>query len=160
MNREEKIDAIIEVICTEYEIQKENLFDKNRTEKVVVPRHISMALIFTFIGMNQSNIAALFGRKNHTIINYSMNKVADFYTVDKTYAKRIDTIIYKINYALGTDYTFKNVEDKINHISAITDTSKPTYADITAKIKEIVEAQNPQLILILVQELKELHGSI
>jgi hypothetical protein len=160
MNREEKIDVIMDVICAEYEVTKQDLIEMKRQERFVVPRHISMALISTFTGMNQCNIAAMFGRKNHTIVNYSMNKVADFYKVDKGYAKRIDTIIYKINYALNSDFLFKNVEDKINHITAVTDTSKPTYADIRSKVKEIVEAQNPQLILILVQELKELHGSI
>lgn len=144
----------------DYGVERENLFDSSRLQRYVMPRHIAMALIFTFTEMNQLDVASMFKKNSHAVVNHSMNNVVNFYKVDKSYAKRIDTILYKINYALGGNRVFSHVEDKINHIDTITDASKTTYADITAKIKEIVEAQNPQLILILVQELKELHSNI
>jgi hypothetical protein len=159
MNSVETIDALCQIICNQYNITLEQMMMQSKKDECAMPRQVAMALCYTFTNLRQQDIAGIFRKKTHNMVNYSMNQVVNYYKVDKSYSKTLDTIIYKLNYQLGTGFTFNDVIAKLNK-QDVNMSNVKTHSDIVSKIKEIVEAQNQQLILILVQELKDLHSKI
>lgn len=83
INRDRKASAdaerIIDTICADWEISKDNLFGHVRKRKFVVPRHICQFLLFEKCKMNYPKIARMFER-DHTSIIHSRKLVNNFLT--------------------------------------------------------------------------------
>jgi len=158
---EDRINLIKQIVCEVYDITVEDMDAHTKVRRVSIPRQIAMAMSYAFTDLNQTKVGGFFQGRDHATINYSMNCLVDFYTVDKVYASKIDSIIYKLNHELGTAFTQEDIVNKLIHREEIILSKKrATYEQINRKIKEIIEAQNKDLILILVDELKELHASV
>jgi Bacterial dnaA protein helix-turn-helix len=156
---EERINLIKEIVCEVYDITIEQMDTKSTERNISIPRQIAMAMSYTFTNLTQTQVGRFFQGRNHATINYSMNCLIDFYTVDKIYAGKIDSILYKLNHELGTAFTQEDIVNKlVNRDKIIITKRRSTHEEINRKVREIIEANNPDLILMLVTELKELHA--
>lgn len=157
---EDRINLIKEIVCEVYDITVADMDAKTKVRRISIPRQIAMAMSYAFTDLNQTQVGEFFQRRDHATINYSMNCLVDFYTVDKMYASKIDSIIYKLNHELGTAFAQEDIANKLNHQEIMLAKKRSNVEQINRKIKEIIEAQNKDLILMLVNELKELHANL
>jgi chromosomal replication initiator protein len=83
INRDRKasVDAqrIIDTICADWGITRDNLFSQVRERRFVVPRHICQFLLFEKCKLNYSKIGRMFER-DHTSIIHSRKLVYNFLT--------------------------------------------------------------------------------
>ena len=83
INRDRKASAdaqrIIDTICADWGITRDNLFSQVRQRRFVVPRHICQFLLFEKCKLNYSKIGRMFER-DHTSIIHSRKLVSNFLT--------------------------------------------------------------------------------
>ena len=86
-------DKIMDKVSTFYNVTKDELIGKSRLKSLVVPRQIAMYLCSKLTDMNANMIGKTFGNKDRTTVLYSVEKIENDLTTDKTLKTNIDYII-------------------------------------------------------------------
>lgn len=86
-------DKIMDKVSTFYNVTKDELIGKSRVKTLVVPRQIAMYLCSKLTDMNANMIGKTFGNKDRTTVLYSVEKIENDLTTDKTLKTNIDYII-------------------------------------------------------------------
>jgi chromosomal replication initiator protein len=68
-------DKIIDEVCKYFSITTEEIKSRSRKKEIVEPRMIAIYLIDEKISMPLSNIALIFGQKDHTSAMHARNKI-------------------------------------------------------------------------------------
>lgn len=88
---------IIETVCEQYGIKKEDVLSKKRNAEIVLPRQIIMYLCREYTDTSLEEIGRILGKKDHTTVMSGNNKIKEMLKIDGDLNKNMDVIIKKIN---------------------------------------------------------------
>ena len=89
-------EKILDVVCEYYSQEKSNITSKSRRAEYIIPRHISMYLLFDICKLNKTTIGKMFQTKHTTIIsaikkiNDRMKKDPNFKRIVEGFKKRFE----------------------------------------------------------------------
>lgn len=84
---------VIKYVCSYYQVKTSQIKDKNRKERVVLPRQIIMFILRTVLKLNLEEIAFILKRKDHTTIIHGVDKITNLFLKNPAFKKEVDTII-------------------------------------------------------------------
>ena len=70
-------NLMLNIICKDFKVSKDDLFGESRKRELVIPRHIAQYLIRTKLRMSIKKIGTMFNR-DHTSIIHSTRLVTNF----------------------------------------------------------------------------------
>lgn len=70
-----KIDQVIQIVASNYNISVDDLKSKKRTNNIAIPRQIAMYICRTYLEENLTKIGIEFGGKNHTTVMHAVDKI-------------------------------------------------------------------------------------
>ena len=76
------LNTIQKAVASHFGIKLTELMSSDRSQRLVVPRHIAMYLSRELLGSATTEIAEAFGRKNHTTVMHAVEKVKDLIEKD------------------------------------------------------------------------------
>ncbi len=95
-NAEEQEDvtpeAIIRATCAHFNISEKDLLGKNKKQEIVRPRQICTYLMCDMLSIPLKNIGLKMGRKDHTTIIYTRDKIAELIRVNDAVLKDVNDI--------------------------------------------------------------------
>lgn len=68
---------IIEMICEQYSVTREQLKNQNRTKDLVFARHLCMYLLYNCVKLKLSQVGQVFNRDHTTVMN-AIQKIEDY----------------------------------------------------------------------------------
>ena len=89
-------EYIIDVVCDQYNIDKQDIFSKKRTSEIVIPRQVIMYMCIKKAGIASTRIEKIL-KKDHSTIFHGANKVESDMEYDKDLKLSVDTLIKKLN---------------------------------------------------------------
>lgn len=90
------MEKLINIICENYKVSKEDLFSKRKKTKIVNARHMYMYFLFKYYHKNLTETAKLTNRNHGTII-YAIKKIDNEIKIYKDKIKEIEIILNDIN---------------------------------------------------------------
>ena len=98
-NREVTPELILDIVAEHFNISIADLKSKKRNAEIANPRQVAMYLMRTMSTKELSlkAIGAIFGGKDHSTINYGIEKVESEMETDETLANTVNIIKKKIN---------------------------------------------------------------
>ena len=84
--------SIINAVCGFYQVTKADLIGKCKKKELVMPRQICCYLMCELLSLPLMSIGEELGKRNHTTILYSRNKVDELCQVNDRIAKDIDDL--------------------------------------------------------------------
>ena len=91
---------IIDTVCEQYGIKKEEIMSKKRNSEIVLPRQVIMYLCREHTDASLEEIGKLLGKKDHTTVMSGISKIKKQISVDDELNKNLDIIMKKINPSL------------------------------------------------------------
>jgi chromosomal replication initiator protein len=76
------ISAIQKAVASHFGIKISELMSQDRSQRLVIPRHIAMYLGRELLGSATTEIAEAFGKKNHTTVMHAVEKVKELIEKD------------------------------------------------------------------------------
>ncbi|MCF8001519.1 MAG: chromosomal replication initiator protein DnaA [Halanaerobiales bacterium] len=95
--REVNIDLIKDVVVDYYNLNKEDMTSKKRTQKIAFPRQIAMYLSRELTELSLPHIGEEFGGRDHTTVIHAYNKIEEKIEEDDEFSKVINKIKGRIN---------------------------------------------------------------
>lgn len=86
-------DKIMEKVSTFYNVTKNDLIGKGRSQSLVVPRQIAMYLCSKLTDMNSAMIGRTFGNKDRTTVVHNVQKIERNLQTDETLKTNVNYII-------------------------------------------------------------------
>ena len=90
-------ETIIESVCNYYSVPYSEIVGKKKTKEIVEPRMIAIYLINDMLDIPLISIAKLFGKKDHTTIIYSRDKITELLKSDP----KTKTMVNEIRKQIG-----------------------------------------------------------
>ncbi len=90
-------DKIMEKVAVYYNITKEEIMGKGRSQKIALPRQVAMYLCSTLTDMNYTMIGNAFGGKDRTTAMHNIKKIESDIKKDENLNKEIKYILKDIN---------------------------------------------------------------
>ena len=91
-----KIDQVMQLVASTYNITIEDLKSKRRMAKISVPRQVAMYICRTHLNETLPKIGIEFGGKDHSTVMHSVDKIASEIKKDKNLEIQIQKIIDQI----------------------------------------------------------------
>ena len=91
-----KIDQVMQLVASTYNITIEDLKSKRRMAKISVPRQVAMYICRTHLNETLPKIGIEFGGKDHTTVMHSVDKIENEIKKDKNLEIQIQKIIDQI----------------------------------------------------------------
>ncbi len=91
---------IMDTVCEQYGIKKDDITSKKRNSEIVLPRQIIMYLCREYTDASLDEIGKILGKKDHTTVMSGNNKIKEMLKTDEDLGKNIDIIVKKINPSL------------------------------------------------------------
>src|SRR6056297_3643230 len=95
--KEINIDLIKNIIVDYYNLKKEDMTSKKRTQKIAFPRQIAMYLSRELTDLSLPHIGEEFGGRDHTTVIHAYKKIEDKIEEDSKFSNVVDKIISRIN---------------------------------------------------------------
>jgi chromosomal replication initiator protein len=76
------LPAIQKAVASHFGIKLSELMSQDRSQRLVIPRHIAMYLSRELLGSATTEIAEAFGKRNHTTVMHAVEKVKDLIEKD------------------------------------------------------------------------------
>ena len=108
IQEEETLSIIRTVVCDVYQVTVDDIKGKMRGD-MATPRHICLALGFSFTKNSQSSVGAYFGGKNHATVNYATGTLVNLYDTDKKYKEAIEKIIKMVSLMTAISFSINDV---------------------------------------------------
>ncbi|MBQ1526283.1 MAG: chromosomal replication initiator protein DnaA [Lachnospiraceae bacterium] len=89
-------EYIIDVVCDQYNIDKQDIFSKKRNSEIVIPRQVIMYMCIKKAGIASTRIEKIL-KKDHSTIFHGANKIESDMEYDKDLKLSVDTLIKKLN---------------------------------------------------------------
>jgi chromosomal replication initiator protein len=87
------IKEVIKTIADFYNIQEEDMLNKNRRKEVVRPRQITMYILREVFNVSYPTIGEKMGGKDHTTIMYSCEKIKTAMKIDSSLSQEVSQLI-------------------------------------------------------------------
>ena len=91
---------IIDTVCEQYGIKKEEIVSRKRVKEIVLPRQIIMYLCREHTDASLEEIGKLLGKKDHTTVINGVDKIKRSMSTDDDLSRNLDIIIKKLNPSL------------------------------------------------------------
>ena len=91
---------IIDTVCEQYGIKKEEIMSKKRNSEIVLPRQVIMYLCREHTDASLEEIGKILGKKDHTTVMSGISKIKKQISIDDELNKNLDIIMKKINPSL------------------------------------------------------------
>lgn len=95
--REITPNLIIDVVSEHFNVSRDDITSKKRSQEYVLPRQIIMYLSRTMTSASLQTVAALLGKKDHTTIIHGVDKIGEMIKTDEDLRNKIDTIKKKLS---------------------------------------------------------------
>lgn len=96
-NLEYTQDKVINTVSEEFSVAKKDVLSKSRKAEFIIPRHLSMYLLFNVCHMNKTTIGRIFNTKHTTVIN-AIKKIDQRIEKDGAFARIVKSLIGKFQY--------------------------------------------------------------
>lgn len=83
---------IKDVVAEKYSVTAKQLESKSRIQSVATPRHLAMYLISDLLKLNQSEIGAIFGSRDHSTVTHAISKIEGIIKADKKFKEQVNKI--------------------------------------------------------------------
>lgn len=83
------MDRIIDYVCTQYEVKREDMMGKKRTKNIALPRQIAMYLCRTITDTSLPRIGEQFGGRDHTTVMHALDRIQNLCSKDKYFAQKL-----------------------------------------------------------------------
>ncbi len=84
-------------VCSYYQVRPSQIKDKDRRERIVLPRQIIMFILRNVLKINLEEIAFLLKRKDHTTIIHGVNKISTLIFKNPTFKEEVNRIISSLS---------------------------------------------------------------
>ena len=91
-----KMDQVIQITCEHYNLSKEQILSKKRSNDIAIPRQIAMYICRTHLNENLVKIGMAFGGKNHTTVMHAVEKIKKLVKKDENLNNEIEKMINEI----------------------------------------------------------------
>ena len=91
-----KMDQVLQIVCDHYNLTKEELLSKKRSNEVAIPRQIAMYICRIYLDENLTKIGIQFGGKNHTTVMHAVDKIKKEILKDDSLNNEIQKMIQEI----------------------------------------------------------------
>ena len=88
---------IIDTVCEQYGVRKEDVVSKKRNAEIVLPRQIIMYLCREHTDSSLEEIGKILGKKDHTTVMSGVDKIKSMKSYDDDLNKNLDIIVKKLN---------------------------------------------------------------
>ena len=95
--REITPNTIIDVVSEQFNVSRDDITSKKRSQEYVLPRQIIMYLSRTMTNASLQTVAALLGKKDHTTIIHGVDKIGEMIKTDEDLRNKIETIKKKLS---------------------------------------------------------------
>ncbi|GAG85616.1 unnamed protein product, partial [marine sediment metagenome] len=95
-NKKISIEQIQKTVADYYTIKLNSLLSKKRTKDVVLTRQVAIYLSRELTDLSLTSIGEVFGRRDHTTIIHSYNKIKDKIKKDKGFKNIINNLTLDI----------------------------------------------------------------
>lgn len=95
-------DIVLNIVCSEFNVNKLELLRKGRSEPIRSVRHIAIYLILEHCKMPLSRVGEIFSGRDHSTIIHSRNYVIDQMDIKKSYQVNIKRLSKLVIDALNT----------------------------------------------------------
>ncbi|MBR1787729.1 MAG: chromosomal replication initiator protein DnaA [Bacteroidaceae bacterium] len=86
------LEAIIEAVCTMWNVTQEDIFSKSRKAHIVQARQTAMCLAQKHTKLTVSKIGLHIGGRNHATVLHAIKQVKDRMAIDKNFAQQVSEI--------------------------------------------------------------------
>lgn len=90
------IDSLIELVSDYYAVQRSDVIGASRARECMVPRQVIMYLAKTKLRMSLSKIGDLIGKRNHTTVMHSVNKIESQLKNDRQLLRDMNAITKEV----------------------------------------------------------------
>lgn len=94
-----KSDDVFSVICSFYDLQKEDLIKKGRKKEIVHPRQVMMYLLRTELEMPFSTIGDLLGGRDHTTVLHAFEKIEKNKNIHSRLKEELSSLLERLYYS-------------------------------------------------------------
>lgn len=157
---QEILNYILKVVTKTYQVKTEDLFKKTKMNDFVEPRHIILALGYSFTSNSQTVVGEVFGGADHAMINYATKKVLELYETNIKYKETLNKIIGAVNFFSVNQFSIQNIynarDKKKSKVSTL-----PSLIDVfNYRMKELLTEVKTEEVLEHVKGLKAIYGVI
>lgn len=85
-------DLIIETVAKFYNLDKDTLLSNRKSKNIALARQISIYLIRKYLNLSMSEICSIFGKSNHSVVVFSINKIESTLKKDEDLREKVNTI--------------------------------------------------------------------
>jgi hypothetical protein len=154
------MNVISNAVMHYYDVVFEDLEGSSRESIYTDPRHIAMALCYTFTPNSQSMVGKYFGGKDHATVNHAVKKVATLSGVDKSYKDVVCKIIAYVNFELDKSFRLQDVIDKFKGLKTKLSFTDNLIEDFNRLTKSLMKAEDENEMLKIVSKMKEVNDLI
>ena len=90
------IDALIESVSNYYTISRSDVTGTSRVRECMIPRQVIMYIAKTKLRMSLSRIGDLLGKRNHTTVMHSVNRIEDQLKNDRQLLRDMNAITKEV----------------------------------------------------------------
>lgn len=136
------MDLILESVAEHYSLPKEMILSHSRHASYTEPRHIVLALGYSFTFNNQEMVGKYFGGKNHSTVIHAMKNIVNWYEVDGNFREVITIIISGLNYITDKTYSFQNIIDAYHKKKNVINKQDALFTRLNKSIQLIVNSRD------------------
>ena len=90
------IDALIESVSSYYTVSRSDVTGTSRARECMIPRQVIMYIAKTKLRMSLSKIGTLLGKRNHTTVMHSVNRIEDQLKNDRQLLRDMNAITKEV----------------------------------------------------------------
>lgn len=88
---------IVDIVADHFSLTPQEIYSKNRSNKIAYPRHIAMYLCRKHLGISLADIGKSFGDRDHTTVMHGVTKIEEALKEDLSLQNIIEVLMKKIN---------------------------------------------------------------
>ncbi|MGC8740603.1 MAG: chromosomal replication initiator protein DnaA [Candidatus Sumerlaeaceae bacterium] len=90
-------EQIIQVVCQNFGIGREDLLGQNRKKRLATPRHVAMFLVRKFTKLSYPEIGEVFGGRDHTSVLHAFRRISEQIEKDENMRSLIAYLSRQLN---------------------------------------------------------------
>jgi len=89
-------DQVMEVVARTFDINVDDLLNRDRSKKFALPRQVAMYLLRELGNISLPQIGEILGGRDHTTVMYACDKIADMVERDELFRRQVNQIRDKL----------------------------------------------------------------
>lgn len=88
---------IVDIVADHFNLTQQEIYSKNRSNKIAYPRQIAMYMCRKYLGMSLTDIGKSIGDKDHTTVMHAVKKIEEDLKTDSSLQNNLDILVKKLN---------------------------------------------------------------